>query len=84
LKFFPCTYRVDGRAKEVNKRTMGHIEISSFSAFDERRSVPRDVEKGAYTYIHISAQKDYKGKNVSKFIDVICVQVICEYMWLHG
>jgi hypothetical protein len=29
---------------------MGHIEISSFSAFDERRSVPRDVEKDAYIY----------------------------------
>jgi hypothetical protein len=80
VEIFSAYLSVDGRAKEVNKRTMGHIEISSFSAFDERRSVPRDVEKGAYTYKHISAQKDYKGKNVSKFIDVICVQVICEYM----
>jgi hypothetical protein len=64
---------VEGRVKEVNNRTMGHIEFSSFSAFDERRSVPRDVEKGAYAYIYIRP-KDYKGENVSKFIDGICVK----------
>jgi hypothetical protein len=43
VEIFSANLSVDGRAKEVNKRTMGHIEISSFSAFDERRSVPRDV-----------------------------------------
>ncbi len=53
------------RAKEVNNRTMEHIEFSSFSAFEERRSVSRDVEKGACIYIH---PKDYEEKNVSKFL----------------
>jgi hypothetical protein len=43
---------VDGRAKEVNNITMGHMEFSSFSAFDEWRSVSRDVEKDASIYIY--------------------------------
>jgi hypothetical protein len=37
--------------------------FSSFSAFDEWRSVLRDVEKGAYKYK--STQKITKRKNVS-------------------
>jgi hypothetical protein len=57
VEIFSANLSVDGRAKEVNKRTMGHIEISSFSAFDERRSVPRDVEKGAYIYTYIRPKR---------------------------
>jgi hypothetical protein len=34
---------VEGRAKRVNNRTIGHIEFSCFLAFDERRSVSREV-----------------------------------------
>jgi hypothetical protein len=48
LDIFSANLSVDGRAKEVNNITMGHMEFSSFSAFDEWRSVLRDVEKGAY------------------------------------
>ena len=50
----------DGRVKEVNNIPMGHMDFSIFSAFDEWRSVLRDVEKGAYKYI--STQKITKRK----------------------
>ncbi len=52
LKTFFPNLSVDGRAKEVNNITMGHMEFSSFSAFDEWRSVSRDVEKDASIYIY--------------------------------
>jgi hypothetical protein len=52
LKFFSANLSVDGRAKEVNNITMGHMEFSSFSAFDEWRSVSRDVEKDTNIYIY--------------------------------
>jgi hypothetical protein len=60
LDIFSANLSLDGRAKEVNNITMGHMEFSSFSAFDEWRSVLRDVEKGAYKYI--STQKITKRK----------------------
>jgi hypothetical protein len=63
LDIFSANLSLDGRAKEVNNITTGHMEFSSFSAFDEWRSVLRDVEKGAYKYI--STQKITKRKNVS-------------------
>jgi hypothetical protein len=57
LDIFSANLSLDGRAKEVNNITMGHMEFSSFSAFDEWRSVLRDVEKKKKVHINIYPPK---------------------------
>jgi hypothetical protein len=80
LDIFSANLSLDGRAKEVNNITMGHMEFSSFSAFDEWRSVLRDVKKKKKVHINIYPPKRWQREKMFQ----VRWGYLCESdMWIY-